>query len=72
VKFKIQVVVESELGETQLIQEVLQIEKGNLQPETLGLILAYLPRNFSLSIADLIKKRNISLAQKHLQSSGVN
>jgi hypothetical protein len=40
VKFKIQVVVESESGETQLIQEVLQIEKGNLQPENLGLTLA--------------------------------
>jgi uncharacterized protein YlzI (FlbEa/FlbD family) len=40
VKFKIQVVVESESGETQLIQEILQIEKGNLQPENLGLTLA--------------------------------
>ncbi len=39
-KFKIQVVVESESGETQLIQEILQIEKGNLQPENLGLTLA--------------------------------
>jgi hypothetical protein len=40
VKFKIQVVVESDSGETQLIQEVLEIEKGNLQPENLGLTLA--------------------------------
>ena len=39
-KFKIQLVVESESGETQLIQEVLQIEKGHLQPENLGLSLA--------------------------------
>lgn len=39
-KFKVQVVVESESGENQLIQEVLQIEKGNLQPENLGLALA--------------------------------
>lgn len=38
-KFKIQLVVESESGETQLIQEVLQIKKGHLQPENLGLSL---------------------------------
>lgn len=39
-KFKVQIVVESESGETQLIQEVAQIEKGDLQPENLGLTLA--------------------------------
>ena len=39
-KFKVQIVVESESGETQLIQEVAQIEKGHLQPENLGLTLA--------------------------------
>ncbi|MBD2206470.1 hypothetical protein H6G33_25415 [Calothrix sp. FACHB-1219] len=39
VKFKIQVVVESKSGETQLIQEILRIDKGNLQPENLGIML---------------------------------
>ncbi|WP_339381951.1 MULTISPECIES: hypothetical protein [unclassified Calothrix] len=38
-KFKIQVVVESKSGETQLIQEILRIDKGNLQPENLGIML---------------------------------
>jgi hypothetical protein len=40
VKFKVQLVIESESGAPQLIQEVAQIEKGNLQPENLGLTLA--------------------------------
>jgi hypothetical protein len=39
VKFKVQIVVESESGETQFIQEVAQIEKGHLQPDNLGLTL---------------------------------
>ena len=39
-KFKVQLVIESESGDTQSIQEVVQIEKGNLQPENLGLTLA--------------------------------
>ncbi len=38
-KFKVQIVVESESGETQFIQEVAQIEKGQLQPDNLGLTL---------------------------------
>jgi hypothetical protein len=40
VKFKVQLVIETESGDTQLIEEVAQIEKGNLQPENLGLTLA--------------------------------
>ena len=39
-KFKVQVVVESESGETQLIQEVAQIERVSLQPDNLGLTIA--------------------------------
>ncbi len=39
-KFKVQLVIESESGEIQSTQEVAQIEKGNLQPENLGLTLA--------------------------------
>ena len=39
-KIKIQVVVELENGQTQVIQEVAQIERGALQPENLGLSLA--------------------------------
>jgi hypothetical protein len=39
-KIKIQVVVELENGQTQVIQEVAQIERGTLQPENLGLSLA--------------------------------
>jgi hypothetical protein len=40
VKVKIQVVVESDNGDTQVIQEVTQIERGSLKPENLGLSLA--------------------------------
>jgi hypothetical protein len=39
-KIKIQVVIELENGQTQVIQEVAQIERGALQPENLGLSLA--------------------------------
>ncbi|RUS92295.1 hypothetical protein DSM106972_099550 [Dulcicalothrix desertica PCC 7102] len=39
-KFKVQVVIESDGGETQLIQEVAQIERVNLQPDNLGLTIA--------------------------------
>lgn len=39
-KFKVQVVFESSEGETQLVQEVAQIERGNLQPDNLGLTIA--------------------------------
>ena len=38
-KVKIQVVVESDNGDTQVVQEVVQIERGFLQPENLGLTL---------------------------------
>jgi len=40
VKVKIMVVIESDNGDTQVIQEVTQIERGDLQPENLGLSLA--------------------------------
>ena len=39
-KFKVQLVIESESGDIQSTQEVAQIEKGNLKPENLGLTLA--------------------------------
>jgi DNA-directed RNA polymerase subunit RPC12/RpoP len=39
VKIKIQVVVESDNGEQQVIQEVAEIERSSLQPENLGLSL---------------------------------
>lgn len=39
-KVKIQVVVESDNGDTQVIQEITQIERGDLQPDNLGLSLA--------------------------------
>lgn len=39
-KVKIQVVVESDNGDPQVIQEVTQIERGSLKPENLGLSLA--------------------------------
>ena len=39
-KVKIQVVVESDNGETKIIQEVTQINRGCLQPENLGISLA--------------------------------
>lgn len=39
-KVKIQVVVELDNGDTQVIQEITQIERGSLQPENLGLSLA--------------------------------
>lgn len=40
VKLKIQIVVESDSGDTQIIQEVTQINRNCLQPENLGLSLA--------------------------------
>jgi hypothetical protein len=39
-KIKIQVAIELDNGQTQVIQEVAQIERGALQPENLGLSLA--------------------------------
>lgn len=39
-KFKVQLVIESESGVPLLIQEVAEIEKDSLQPENLGLTLA--------------------------------
>lgn len=39
-KLKIQIVVESDSGDTQIIQEVTQINRNCLQPENLGLSLA--------------------------------
>jgi hypothetical protein len=39
VKVKVQVVVESDQGESQVIKEVAQIEREVLQPENLGLSL---------------------------------
>jgi hypothetical protein len=40
VKVKIQIVVESDNGDSQVVQEIMQIERGALQPENLGLKLA--------------------------------
>lgn len=39
-KVKVQVVVETDKGESQVVKEVAQIERGVLQPENLGLSLA--------------------------------
>jgi len=39
-KVRIQVIVESDQGETQCVEEVAQFERGALQPEALGLTLA--------------------------------
>ncbi len=39
-KIRVQVIVESESGETQCIEEVAQFERGTLRPEELGLTLA--------------------------------
>ncbi|MBW4644687.1 MAG: hypothetical protein KME23_17135 [Goleter apudmare HA4340-LM2] len=39
-KVKIQIVVESDHGDSQAVQEIMQIERGALQPENLGLKLA--------------------------------
>ena len=39
-KLKIQIVVESDSGDTQIIQEVTQIDRNCLQPENLGISLA--------------------------------
>ena len=39
-KLRIQIVVESDSGDTQIIQEVTQINRNCLQPENLGLSLA--------------------------------
>ena len=39
-KLKVQVVIESESGEAELVQEVAKLERHTLQPETLGLTLS--------------------------------
>ena len=39
-KVRIQVIVESDQGETQCVEDVAQFERGALQPEALGLTLA--------------------------------
>ncbi len=39
-KIKVQVMIESGQGETEIVQEVAQLERASLQPETLGLMLA--------------------------------
>jgi hypothetical protein len=39
-KVRIQVIVESDTGETQCVEDVAQFERGALQPEALGLTLA--------------------------------
>lgn len=39
-KVKIQIVVESDNGDTQVAQEIMLLERGSLQPENLGLKLA--------------------------------
>ena len=39
-KVRVQVIVESDHGETQCVENVAQFERGALQPETLGMTLA--------------------------------
>jgi hypothetical protein len=39
-KFKVQVLVESDSGDTKVVQEVMLLERSTLQPENLGLTLA--------------------------------
>jgi hypothetical protein len=39
-KVRIQVIVESDQGETQCVEDVAEFERGALQPDTLGLTLA--------------------------------
>lgn len=39
-KVKVQVVIESDCGETEVIQELAQLQRDTLHPETLGLTLA--------------------------------
>lgn len=40
IRVKVQVVIESDCGETQVIQELAQLQRDTLHPETLGLTLA--------------------------------
>jgi hypothetical protein len=40
VKVKIQIVVESDHGDSQVVQEIMEISRGSLHPENLGLKLA--------------------------------
>jgi hypothetical protein len=56
-KIKIQVVVELENGQTQVIQEVAQIERGTLQPENLGLSLAEAKTLLQKTQSTLIKQQ---------------
>src|SRR5437763_1548745 len=39
-KLKVQVIIESDSGETEAVQQVAELERGALQPETLGLSLS--------------------------------
>jgi hypothetical protein len=39
-KIKIQITIESDAGNPEVVQEVVQLDRGTLRPETLGLTLA--------------------------------
>ena len=39
-KIKIQITIESDAGNPEVVQEMVQLDRGTLRPETLGLTLA--------------------------------
>jgi hypothetical protein len=39
-KLKVQVLIESDSGETEVVREVAKLERGSLRPEGLGLSLS--------------------------------
>jgi hypothetical protein len=39
-RLKVQVIIESESGEAEMVQEIAKLERQSLRPETLGLTLS--------------------------------
>jgi hypothetical protein len=48
-KLKLQLIIESDSGETEMVQEVTKLERYALRPETLGLTLPEAKRVFEKS-----------------------
>jgi hypothetical protein len=46
-KLKLQLIIESDSGETEMVQEVAKLERYALRPETLGLTLSEANPSFS-------------------------
>jgi hypothetical protein len=48
-KLKVQLIIESDSGETEVVQELAKLERHSLRPENLGLTLSEAKRVFEKS-----------------------